>query len=69
MPGPPVFRCPPEFGQIHFGTLDDTVHPSHPLFSPSPLALTLSHHHRLFQGVIFSHEMAKVQWGLDLRTA
>ena len=41
-PGPPVFHCLPEFGQIHVGSFDDTVQPSRPLSSPSPLALTLS---------------------------
>ena len=38
MPGPPVFHC--QFGQIHVGRFDDTVHPSRPLLSPSPLAFT-----------------------------
>ena len=45
------------------GSFDDTVQPSHPLSSPSPLALTLSQHQGHFQGVFSSHEMAKV---LDL---
>ena len=59
-PGPPVFYCLPEFGQIHVGRFDDTVQPSRPLSSPSPLALTLSQRQGLFQGVFSSHEMAKV---------
>ena len=59
MPGPPVFHCLPELGQIHVGRFDDTVQPSHPLSSPSRLAFTLSQHQGLFQGV-FSYEMAKV---------
>ena len=59
-PGPPIFHCFPEFGQIHLGRFDDPVHPSHPLLSPSPLAFTLSQHQGLFQGVFSSHEMAKV---------
>ena len=41
-PGPPVFHCLPELSQIHLGSFDDTVQPSHPLLSPSPLAFTLS---------------------------
>ena len=49
--GPPVFHCLPEFGQIHIGCFDDTVQPSRPLSSPSPLAFTLSQHQGLFQGV------------------
>ena len=59
-PGPPVFHCLPEFGQIHFGSFDDTVQPFRPLSSPSPLAFALSQHWGLFQGVFSSHEMAKV---------
>ena len=59
-PGPPVFHCLPELGQIHVGSLDDTVQPSRPLSSPSPLAFRLSQHQGLFQGVFSSHEMAKV---------
>ena len=50
-PGPPVCHCLPELGQIRVGRFDDTVHPSPPLSSPSPLALTLSQHQGLFQGV------------------
>ena len=59
-PDPPVFHCLPELGQIHVGRFDDTVQPSHPLSSPSPLAFTLSQHQSLFQRVFSSHEMAKV---------
>ena len=59
-PGPPVFHFLLELGQIHVGSFDDTVQPSHPLSSPSPLAFTLSQHQGLFQGVFSSHEMAKV---------
>ena len=33
MPGPPVFHCFPELGQIHVASFSDTVHPSHPLSS------------------------------------
>ena len=59
-PGPPVFHCLPESGQIHVGRFGDPVQPSCPLSSPSPLALTLSQHQGLFQGVFSSHEVAKV---------
>ena len=59
-PGPPVFHYLLEFGQIHVGRFDDTVQPSRPLLSPSPLAFTLSQHQGLFQGVFSYHEMAKV---------
>ena len=60
MPGPPVFHCLLEMGQIHVGSFDDTVQTSHPLSSPSPLAFTFSQHQGLSQGVFSSHEMAKV---------
>ena len=59
-PGPPIFDCLPELGQIHVGCFDDTVYLSHPLSSPSPLAFTLSQHQGLFQGDFSFHEMAKV---------
>ena len=36
-PGPPVFHCLPELGQIHVGSFGDAVHPSRPLLSPSLL--------------------------------
>ena len=58
--GPPVFHYLLELGKIDVGSFDDTVQPSHPLLSPSPLALTLSQHWGLFQGVFSSHEKAKV---------
>ena len=38
MPGPPVFHCLLELDQIHVGSFNDTVQPSHPLSSPSSLA-------------------------------
>ena len=59
-PDPPVFHCVPELGQIHVGSFDYTIQPSHHLLSPSPLAFTLSQRQGLFQGVFSSHEMAKV---------
>ena len=65
-PGPPIFHCLPELGQIHVRCFDDTVQPSHPLLSPSPLSFTLSQHQRLFQGVLSSHEMANVSPYLPL---
>ena len=38
----------------------DAIQLSHPLLPPSPLALNLSQHQRLFQRVSFSHQVAKV---------
>ena len=58
--GPSVFHCLLELGQIHVGSFDDTVQPSRPLLSASPLAFTLPQHQGLFQGVFSSHEIAKV---------
>ena len=60
MPGPPVFHCLLEFGQIHVGSFSDTVQTSRPLSPPSSLAFTLYQPQGLFQGVFSSHEMAKV---------
>ena len=58
-PGSPVFHCLPEFGQIYVGSFGDTVQPSRPLSSPSPLAFTISQHQGHFQGVFSSHEMGR----------
>ena len=40
--------------------LMDTIHPSHPLLSPSLPALNLSQHQGLFYWVGFSHQVGKV---------
>ena len=37
MPGSPVLHYLPEFAQIHVHWVGDTIQPSHPLSSPSPL--------------------------------
>ena len=39
----------PESTQIHVHRVGDAIQPSHPLLSPSPPALNLSHHQGLFQ--------------------
>ena len=67
-PGPPVFHCLLELGQNHVGRFDDTAQPSCSLSSPSPLALTLSQHQGLFQGVFSSHEMANASTLYHLST-
>ena len=41
------------FAQTLIHWIDDAIQPSHPLLSPSPLALSLSQHQALFQRVIF----------------
>ena len=50
MPGFPVLHYLPEFVQIHVHWASDAIQPSHPLSSPT-LALSLSQHQGLFQGV------------------
>ena len=47
-PGLPVHHQLLEFTQTHVHQVSDAVQPSHPLLSPSPPALNLSHHHGLF---------------------
>ena len=60
MPGLPVHHQLPEFTQTHAYWGDDAIQPSHPLSSPSPSALNLSHHQVLFKWVSSSHQVAKV---------
>ena len=48
-PGFPVFHHLPEFAQTHVHWVDDAIQSSHALSSPSPPALSLSHHQSLFQ--------------------
>ena len=59
-PGPLVFHCLLELGQVHAGRFDDAVQTSHLLSSPFPLPFTLSQHQGLFQEIFSSHEVAKV---------
>ena len=60
MPGFSVLHYLPEFTQTHVHWVRDTIQPSHPLLSPSPLVLNLSQHQSLFQWVGSSHHVAKV---------
>ena len=59
-PGLPVHHQLPESTQIHVHWVGDAIQPSHPLSSPSPLALNLSQHQGLFQWVGYSHQVAKI---------
>ena len=59
-PGFPVLHYLLEFAQIHVHWAGDALQPSHPLLSPSPFALNLSHYQGLFQWVSSSHQVAKV---------
>ena len=60
MPGLPVQYQLPEFTETHIHRVSDTIQPSHPLSSHSPLAPNPSQHQSLFQRVKYLHEMAKV---------
>ena len=59
-PGFSVLHYLPEFAQIYVHWVSDAIQPSHPLSSPSPLALNLSQHQGLFQWVGSSHQVAKI---------
>ena len=48
-PGLLVHHQLPEFTQTHVHRVSDAIQPSHPLLSPSPLALNLSQHQGLFK--------------------
>ena len=49
-----------ELAQTHVHWVSDSIQPSHPLSSPSPHAVNLSHHQGLFQWVGSLHQVAKV---------
>ena len=51
MSGLPVHHKCPEYTQSHVHWVGDAIQPSHPLPSPSPLALNLSQHQGLFKWV------------------
>ena len=59
-PGRPVHHLLPESTQTHVLWVSDATQPSHPLSSPSPPALNLSQHQRLFKWVSSSLQVAKV---------
>ena len=48
-PGFPVLHYVPEFAQTHVHWVSDAIQSSHPLLSPSSLALSLAQHQGLFQ--------------------
>ena len=61
-PGLPVHHQLPEFTQTYVHGVGDAIQPSHPLLSPSSLALNPSQHQGLFQWVSSSHQVAKVSY-------
>ena len=46
--GFPALHQLPELAQSHGELISDAIHPSHPLWSPSPPAFNLSQHQGLF---------------------
>ena len=60
IPGFPVLHYLPEFTQTHVHWVSDALQPSHPLPSPSPLALNLSQLQILFQWISSLHHMTKI---------
>ena len=60
VPGLPVHYQLPEFMQTYVHWVGNAIQPSHPLSSPSPAVLNLSHHQGLFKWVSSSHQVAKV---------
>ena len=56
----PVLHYLPEFARTHVCWVGDAIQPSHPLFPPSSLALSLSQHQGLFQWVDSSHQVVKI---------
>ena len=59
LPGFPVYHQLPESTQTHVLRVGDATEPSHPLSSPSLLALNLSQHQDLFQWVSSPHQVGK----------
>ena len=59
-PGFPVLHHLPELAPTHVHWVGDSIQPSHPLSSPSPLTFNLSQHQGLFKWVSSSHQVSKV---------
>ena len=59
-PGLPVHHQLLEFAQTHVHWIGDAIQLSHPLSSPSPLAVNLSQHQGLFRWVSSLHHVANV---------
>ena len=57
--GFPVHHQLSELAQTHVHWVGDTIQPSHPLSSASPLAFNLSQHQGLFKWGSSSHQVAK----------
>ena len=55
-----VLHYLPKLAQTHVHWINNALQPPHPLSSPAPPTFRLSQHQGLFQGVGFSHQVAKV---------
>ena len=62
-PAFPVLHYLPKFAQTLIHWLSDAIQASHPLSSPSPLALNLSQHQGLFQWFSSLHQVASQSIG------
>ena len=62
-PGFSVLHCLPELAQTHVHWVGDAIQTSHPLSSPSLLALNLSQHQGIFQwvGSLMTHDSLKLR--------
>ena len=60
MPSFPVHHQLLELSQTHVHQVGDAIQPSHPLLPPSPPAFNLAQYQGLFQGVSYTHQVAKV---------
>ena len=60
IPGLPAPHHLPEFAQVHFHCISDTIQPSHPLMPSSPPALNLYQHQGLLQCVHLFSSDAKI---------
>ena len=66
-PGSPVHHQLPELTQSHVHWIGDVIQPPHPLSSPSPLALNLSHQQSHCKWVSSLHQVAK-DWSFSFST-
>ena len=57
MPGLPAHHQLPESTQTHVHWVGDTIHPSHPLSSPSPPVFKLSQHQ-----VFLNESVLRIRW-------
>ena len=67
-PGLPVHHQLPEFTQTNVHRVGDTIHPSHPLSSPSPPAFSLSQHQGLFKESVLRIRWPKY-WSFSFSTS